>query len=309
VSLLTDPPVLRGVARWQRVVDGWVDNSHDDAFTHTVRLDEPAASIEVTAVVLPPPTYLIREARARGLAGAVDPGVLTGVGRLAGVAMVGGLGRRVAEATGPSPGAAVARDAVIEIARLARQVAKLPRDRAVAAAGDAWACWQLDTTGWADLPDSCFTYSDAGRALFGTRPVVSTMTADIYSANPGQRRVFVRNKVARLERVDGRVRLFHSMYDNVHGFELTYELDVATGRIVRAEGLTPRLPYQGICTEPQSKIASLLGEAADAGLVRRIQTLIGGAGGCAQLYDLTADLLRLLAYEPAVAAAERDAHG
>ncbi len=300
--MFIDPPLLRGRAQWQRVVDAWIDNTHDDAFTHTARLSDPEGTIEVIAVALPSPTYAIREARARSLAGGVDPSVLSGIAKLAGVSMVGGLGRRVAEATGQGAGAALARDAVIEIARLARQVTKMPRDRAVAAARDPLACWDLDTTGWGDLPNSCFTYSDAGRAVFGTRRITTSMTPDLYSPQPGQSRVFVRKKIARLDRIDGGLRLFHSMYDNVHGFELTFEVDLATGRILRADGMTPRLPYMGVCSEPQRKLATLVGEIVDRGFAKRLQTLVGGSSGCAQIYDLTSDLLRLLAYEaPATA--------
>src|SRR5947208_1536290 len=83
-----------------------------------------------------------------------------------------------------------------------------------------------------DLPDSCFTYSADGRALFGTRTISTPMQPDLYSPRPDQSRVFVRRKIARVMRLDGRLRLFHSMHDNVHGFELTYEVDVATGRIL-----------------------------------------------------------------------------
>jgi hypothetical protein len=50
----------------------------------------------------------------------------------------------------------------------------------------------------------------------------------------------------------------------------------------------------GICSEPQARIRSLIGQTLDAGLLRRIQGLLGGGAGCAQLYDLTADLLRLV---------------
>ena len=209
--------------------------------------------------------------------------------------MIGGLTRRAAEVTGGGEGAALVVDATIEVARLARQVAKLDRERAErAAGGDPWECWQLDTTGWVDLPNSCFAYSDAGRALFGTRTITTPMQPDLYSPRPGQSRVFERRKIARLERKDGRLLLFHSMHDNAHGFELTYEVDPASGRIVRAEHLTPKLPYMGICSEPQRKIAAMLGETADAGLRKRIQAHLGGEAGCAQLYDLTADLLKLL---------------
>lgn len=290
-----DPTLLRGRDAWQRVVEGWIDNTHDDAFTHTVQVREPDMALEVSAVALPSPSYEIREARARLLDGVVDDRVLSGLPGLRGTRMVAGLGRALAEATGTGKGAVLARDAVVEIARLARQAAKLPRERADATRGNPRACWELDRAGWDDLPDSCFTYTDAGRALFETRTVAATMTVDLYSPRPGQTRVFVRRKVARLERAGGRLRLSHSMHDNVHGFDLTYEIDLATGRIVHAEGVTPRLPYAGICSEPQRKLATLVGETVDGGFGKRIQALIGGSTGCAQLYDLTADLLKLLA--------------
>lgn len=289
------PALLRERDRYERVMDGWVDNTHADAFTHTVVLRDDDQTLELSVVAEPSPTYLIREARCRRLAGALDPALAASIEKLAGTPMVGGLSRRVAELAGSGPGAAFVLGAVVEVARLARQTAKLPRERAErAAGGNAWECWQLDMTGWVDLPNSCFTYTDAGRRLFGSRTVTSPMQVDLYCSRPGQSRVFERKKVARLEHHDGRLALFHSMHDNVHGFELTYEIDVATGSIVRAEHITPRLPYMGICSEPQRKITALLGETVDDGLRRRIQGYLGGESGCAQLYDLTSDLLKLL---------------
>jgi hypothetical protein len=299
---LIDLPLLAGRIRWERVVDGWCDNTDAETFTHTVRLvdgapgADPDAAVEVAVVARPSPGYEIRHVRAAAIGGAVDPAVLAGCAKLSGVGMVAGLGRRLAEATGEGRGARQVRDAIVEVARLARQVAKLPRDVAdhAVAAGPA-ACREADQAGFADLPDSCFTYSDAARALFAERQVVTPMTADLYSPRPGAERVFVRRKVARLERADGRVRLTHSMRDNVHGFDVLYEVDLATGRVVRAEHTTSRLPYAGICTEPQRNMAHMLGEALDAGLAKRIQSHLGGPRGCAQLYDLTADLLKLAA--------------
>ena len=289
------PALLQGRDRYERVMDGWVDNTHADAFTHTVVLRDDDQAVEVSVVAQPSPSYLIQEARCRPIAGALDPTLVASIEKLAGTQMVGGLSRRVAELTGAGPGAGFVLGAVVEVARLARQVAKLPRERAErAAGGNAWECWQLDMTGWIDLPNSCFTYTDAGRSLFGSRTVTTPMQPDLYSSQPGQRRVFERKKVARLARQDGRLGLFHSMHDNVHGFEVTYEIDLATGTIVRAEHVTPRLPYMGICSEPQRKIAALVGETVDDGLRRRIQSHLGGETGCAQLYDLTADLLKLL---------------
>lgn len=290
------PALLTGRDRYERVMHGRVDNTHEDALTHTVRLTDDDRSLEVAVVALPSPTYVIREARLTPLAGPIDPALASGFARLAGTAMVGGLTRRAVEVLGGGEGAALAVDATIEAARLARQVAKMPRAAAErAAGGDALDWWTLDMNGWIDLPNSCFTYSPAGRALFGTRTIATAAVPDLYSPRPGQQKVFARRKVARLERAGGRLRLFHSMHDNVHGFELTCEIDLASNTITRAEHVTPRLPYAGVCTEPQRRFAALVGEKADPALRKRIQTVLGGETGCAQLYDLTADLLKLLA--------------
>jgi hypothetical protein len=295
-----DPPLLRGRDRYERVTDGWVDSVREDAFTHTVTLEDGEQGLTLEVVALPSPTYEILQARCEAH-GAVGPAA-AGLAGLAGIRMVGGLTRRVAEVTGPGPRGRLIVDAMIEVARLARQVTRLPAAQAArASGGNARACWELDTAGWIDLPGSCFTYSDAGRALLARPGVSVTMTPDLYAPGPGQRRVFVRRKIARLERRGERLILGHSMHDNVHGFELRYEVDAATGRILAAEDVTSRLPYQGICSEPQTRQRSLIGETIDAGLPRRIQTLLGGPTGCAQLYDLTADLLRLLAADRAVA--------
>jgi hypothetical protein len=288
-------PFLSGRDRYERVMDGRVDNTHDDAFTHTVRLSDPDRSVEVRAVCTASPGYEVQEASARVLSGAVDPGIVAEFPRLAGARMVGGFTKCLAEICGPREGAGLFVDAGIEVARLARQVTRMPASAVASLApGDAEACWALDMAGWVDLPDSCFTYSPAGRALFGTRPVSSPMVSALYSPPPGARGVFTRKKVARLVLTGPRLHLFHSMHDNVHGFDLHYEIDLDRETIVAADSITSRLPYAGICTEPQARIESLRGEAVDAALRKRIQSQIGGIGGCAQLYDLTADLLKLL---------------
>jgi hypothetical protein len=291
-----DPAVLRSRDRYERVTDGVTDNTHDDAFTHTVTLADPDRAIEVAVVALPSPDYRIRAARARRVAGDIDPAVLAAVPQLAGTRMVAGLTRAVADVVGRGDMGALVTDAVIEAARLARQVAKFPREEAErAVSGDPRACWELDMAGWADLPDSCFTYSAAGRALFGARAIATPMHPDLYSPRPGQTRVFVRRKVLRAERGDGRLRLFHSMHDNVHGFEVRCEIDAATARIVRADSVISRLPYAGVCSEPQARIQALVGETLDAGFRGRLSGHVGGVSGCAQLFDLTADLLKVLA--------------
>lgn len=289
-------PYLQGRDRYERRTEGWVDASHDDAFTLTTRLRDDDGGVEVVALATPSPNYEIREARCR-VEGAVDPAVAGDFPSLAGTRMVGGFTRRVVEIAGARAGAQLAVDAAIELARLARQVTRLPPERArLAAGGDPRECWQLDMTGWVDIPGSCFTYSEAGRAVFGSRRVTTPMTADLYAPPTGKPRVFNRTKVARLERMGSRLTLFHSMVDEVHSFELRYEIDLDAGKIVGAESLTPRLPYMGICNEPQQKIGALVGQPVDGELRKRIQTLIGGSSGCAQLYDLTSDLIKLLTF-------------
>src|SRR5262249_60583187 len=89
---------------------------------------------------LPSQSYLIRAARCGAVAGRFDREVPAGIGRLAGTQMVGGLSRRVGELTGAGAGAGFALGALVEAARLARQVAKLPRAPAQRATAHAREC-------------------------------------------------------------------------------------------------------------------------------------------------------------------------
>jgi hypothetical protein len=288
-------PFLVGRDRYERAMEGWVDATHEDAFTHTVTLTDDDRSIELTAVCTPSPGYEVREARGRILAGPADPAIVDRLPRLGGARMVAGFTKRLAEVCEPGTGAGLFVDAGVEVARLARQVTRLPAEATAGfRRGDALGCWHLDTTGWVDLPDSCFTYSAAGRALFGTRSVFTPMAVELYNPPMGATKVFVRKKRSRLVLTGGRLHLFHSMHDNVHGFDLHYEVDLDSGSIIAADSITSRLPYEGICIEPQGKIAAMIGQPADTPLRKRIQILLGGDRGCAQLYDLTADLLKLL---------------
>ncbi|HYB43080.1 MAG TPA: hypothetical protein VEL75_14980, partial [Candidatus Methylomirabilis sp.] len=245
-------PFLAGRDRYERRTDGWVDNTHEDALTHTVTITDDDSSIELSAVCTVSPGYEIREARARVLAGAMDAGICDAVGRLRGTRMVAGFTKQLVEVCGTRAGLLV--DAGIEIARLARQVTKLPPSMTAGLRpGDARRCWQLDTTGWAELPNSCFTYSAAGRALLDSLPVATPMAVDLYSPPAGAKKVFVRRKLSRLVSTERRLHLFHSMHDNVHGFDLHYEIDLDSRTVVAADSITSRLPYGGVCSEPQRK--------------------------------------------------------
>src|SRR5262245_16856420 len=236
-------PYLDGRTRYERVIEGWVDNTHEDAFTHTVQASDDDGAVEVSAVCTSSPEYRVVEARARALAGVADPGFADAFGDLAGARMIGGFGRVLGEICGDRPGAPLFADAALEIARLARQVTRLPAAMsAVVADGDATACWNLDTTGWVDLPGSCFTYSAAGRSMLATRHVTTPMERSLYSPPPGARKVFRRKRLLRLVQTDRRLHLFHSMHDNVHGFDVHFEIDLDASEIVAADSVTSRLP-------------------------------------------------------------------
>ncbi len=168
---LIAPALLRGRDRYERVMEGWVDNTHADAFTHTVVLGDDDQAVELSVVAEPSPSYLIREAHCRCLAGVLDPALVANIEKLSGTPMVGGLSRRVAELAGAGPGAAFVLGAVVEVARLARQTAKLPRERAErAAGGNAWECWQLDMTGWVSGVCSSGRRSRDSRGAMGAWP-------------------------------------------------------------------------------------------------------------------------------------------
>lgn len=291
-------PYLVEADRYERIVHGWVDSPRPDDFAITVRIADPWVAIELTADTTPSPEYAIRAARGRLLVGPterVEPVLAEAVTGLAELSMTGGFTRSVAETLGSRAGAQYFIDAAVEVARLARQVTRLPEQVVNERIREGVVgFWRLDMAGWVDLPSSCYTYRAESEALFKQREVRSPMQASLYAPAVGAERVFNRSKVMRLERRDGHLLLGHSMFDEVHSFQIWYRLDPATGTIVDAGSVTPRLPYLGICNDPQRNITALIGQRVDPELRKRIGGFLGGTSGCAQLFDLTADLLKLL---------------
>jgi hypothetical protein len=292
-------PFLEGAPRYGRTMHGWVDVPDDDqGLVITVRLADPWVGIELGARTSPSPEYGIREAWGRvqvGPEARVDPTLGRAMAGLAGLTMTAGLTRRVAELIGDRAGAAYVVDAAIEIARLARQVTRLPREvverhRVAGAAG----YWRLDLLGWLDLAGSCYTYRPESESLFAERAVVPSAFPELYAPPRGGRGVFTRTKAAEIEIRDDWLHLGHTMFDDVHSFQVWYRVDRETGVVIEAGSLTPRLPYAGLCTDVQARVRDLRGQRLDAALRKRLGGLVGGPAGCAQLYDLTADLLRLL---------------
>ena len=78
--------------------------------------------------------------------------------------------------------------------------------------------------------------------------------------------------------------------------ELWYDVDTRSHEIVGARVLTPRLPYMGICDEPQQRARDMVGVKLDADWPGSVRARLGGRRGCFQLTDLTSDLCRLLSW-------------
>lgn len=291
-------PYLADLGYYERTVHGWVDAPDAHAFRITARMVDPWVGLELTAVTTPSPEYGIREAAGRVLVGTpdrIDPSLADGVAGLAGVAMTSGFTRTVGALAADRAGTSYLIDAAVEVARLARQVTRLPRgvvERGFAEG--ALGVWRLDMQGWVDFPSSCYVFRPEAEHLFQDRAVTTSAPPVIYAPGEGATRVFNRTKVARLERLADRVRMSHSMFDEVHSFQVWYVLDPDRRVIVDAGSLTPRLPYAGLCSDVQPRVRALVGQLVDAGLRKRLGALVGGTTGCSQLYDLTADLLKLL---------------
>jgi hypothetical protein len=292
--------LLDDANRYERTVSGWVDVLAPGLLRLGTRQSDHRSSVDVSLDATPSPAFDV--ARAAGTWRSPEPGgdrqdLSDRLSRLAGLQLVPGFRRRVVEALGPEdPRTPFVTDAVIEAARLSRQVTQVD-ERQVPAKPTPRDLRQLDLAAWPEFADMCFTYSPASSALFDGPDVRVPASLDMYVPRPGTRFAFHRYKRAAVELSGGVLRLYQSMFDQVHGFELWYDVDVETRRILRARSLTPRLPYMGICDQVQGRHQALVGLALDERWPVTMREATAGSHGCFQLADLTADLFRLLSLE------------
>jgi hypothetical protein len=283
------------VTPYERTVTAWADRGEGSLLELHARLTDGRLDLEVGLVAEPSPSYQLSRAWAtsRSESTRASHGPLLelfqGVGSLR---IVAGFRREVAGLLGDQPGAGPLIDAAIEAARLSRQVTQT-RVPAAERLGPA-EFHQLDLEAWPELVDLCFTYRRETAPLFTERPVRTPAIVAMYAGHPGQKLVFHRYKRSRVERTGGTLSLYQSMFDQVHGFELWYDVDETTRTVVDARLLTPRLPYMGICDEPQRRVRAMVGVTLDADWPRAVRSRLGGREGCFQLTDLTSDLFRLL---------------
>ena len=296
--MTVDCRFLAQASPYERTVTGWVDALDPPPLLRlSARLTDAIADLEVSLVAEPSPSYRLSEATAiarsettRAAAGPILE-AFRAIGRLR---VASGFRRQVAEILGPHPLAGHLLDAAIEAARLSRQVTRI--DVSGVTRPSPAEFHQLDLEAWPELVDLCFTYRTETRELFAERAVRTPATVEMYSPPPGRPLVFHRYKRSHVARAGSTLALYQSMFDQVHGFELWYDVDIRSHEIVAARVLTPRLPYMGICDEPQQRARDMVGVKLDADWAGSVRGLLGGRRGCFQLTDLTSDLCRLLTW-------------
>jgi DUF2889 family protein len=283
---------------YERTMTGWVDAlDPPPRLRLSARLSDGLVDLEVSLVAEPSPSYQLSEATATARSEATQMAcgsILEAFREVGRLRVAAGFRRQVAEILGEHPLAGHLLDVAIEAARLSRQVTRI--DVASEGRPSPARFHELDLEAWPELVDLCFAYRKETSALFAERAVQTPATVEMYSPPPGRRLVFHRYKRSHVARAGSTLALYQSMFDQVHGFELWYEVNTRSHEIVAARVLTPRLPYMGICDEPQQRAREMVGVKLDADWPASVRGRLGGRRGCFQLTDLTGDLCRLLTW-------------
>lgn len=260
---------------------------HRFAFAHTWRLRAPA--------------YEVIEASAQQLAGEFDPSLCERYAEIKGVRIGRGFSKTVISALGAQPGAKEHLLLAIEMARVGQQVYQYtPEFEAQFPQGEtpseqAHSAWLKDRA-YMSLANTCYAYRDESEALFAGRNIRCGFASELTRPQPGEKRVFWRNKRLTIERTaaDGAPRFLctSAMEDRIHDIKIEFTLG-ADGRISDAHSRGLRLPYHGICEDPQQRTPSLNGVQVTEKFVQQFAEHVGSASGCTHLFDLSIDVMRL----------------
>ena len=261
--------------------------------------------------ILRTPDYKVIEASARHVHGEPDvlaPGLISRYPDIRGVRIGSGFTRVIREALDDLPGHREHLTLAIEMARVGQQGFQLPQDHheqfaplvshmPPGSSRLARMAWEQDRAYMPSLFDSCYAYREETAALFDQRDVVC-FDLNILYPEPGQKRMFWRNKRMQITPLDAGAgfRCQNEMQDTVH--EIRIAFDLASDGVVRAaqsEGI--RLPYHGICEDAQLRTPGLVGQKLGPDFIRRIADQVGGASGCAHLFDLSVDCLRFFNWQ------------
>lgn len=250
------------------------------------------------------PDYEVLEASARQLAGDTaqfEPQLCTRYANIRGVKIGRGFSKHILTALGELPGQQEHLLLAIEMARVGQQVyqytpafeAQFPQrdDSANEFARVAW----LKDRAYMNLADTCYTYRSEALALFDQRPVRCGFGAELTRPKPGDRRVFWRNKRLVIRETAAGFACESGMEDSIHDIKIAFELS-QTGVIANARSRGLRLPYHGLCEDPQQRTPGLNGVQVTAAFVQQFAEQVGGASGCTHLFDLALDVLRLFKF-------------
>lgn len=228
--------------------------------------------------------------------------------RIRGARIGRGFSKRVLTELGGLPGAQEHLFLAIEMARVGQQVFQVParfkaqfaEHRGIGAASAAYNFWRMDRAYMPGLANSCYTYRDASAALFADCNVQIGFGTELYFPKPGEKRVFWREKRLCVSvKKDTESNTFYacetSMNDTIHDIMLEFEL-ARDGVISNAKSEGLRLPYHGICENAQLRTARLNGTRVNKEYVTHFGNHVGGSEGCAHLFDLSIDLLRLFTF-------------
>lgn len=256
------------------------------------------------------PDYEVIEASASQLDGAdsqFDPRLCARYAGINGIRIGRGFSSRVGAVLGNLPGRQEHLFLAIEMARVGQQVYQYTPEfeaRFPSAAADeteaAYLAWLKDREYMADLANSCYTYRDESTEFFKIREVRCGFGPELFRPKPGDKRVFWRNKslAIREYRSQDESRTYScasAMEDSIHDIKIDFDLS-RDGLISNARSHGLRLPYHGICEDVQLRTPGLNGLRISQNFLRQIADLIGGAGGCTHLFDLSLDCLRLLKF-------------
>jgi hypothetical protein len=261
--------------------------------------------------ILQTPDYEVLEASARHLRGEstiLAPALVSRYPHIQGVRIGAGFTGTVREVLGDLPGHREHLTLAIEMARVGQQAYKLPREhherfRPLVAHMQpgpsrlARMIWEQDRDYMPSLCNSCHVYRDETAALFDEREVVC-FDLNVLYPEPGQKRIFWRRKRMHISPLaDGAG--FHcrnAMQDTVHDIRVTFDMALdGTIQAAQSEGI--RLPYHGLCEDPQLRMPGLKGQKLGPDFIRLIADQVGGTSGCAHLFDLSVDCLRFFNWQ------------
>ncbi len=261
--------------------------------------------------VLQAPAYEVVEASARHLHGEPDtlsPELKSRYPDICGVRIGVGFTRAIRQALGDLPGHQEHLALAIEMAHVGQQVYKLPKDNIErfhplvahmppGPSRQSRLLWEQDRDYMPSLLGSCYAYREETLKLFDERNIVS-IDCGVASPDPGQKRVFWRHKrlhiASRPEGVGFHCR--SEMEDTIHEIRVAFDIE-SDGTLQAAQSEGVRLPFHGICETPHQQIPGLNGQKLSVDFVRLVADQIGGASGCAHLFDLSVDCLRFFNWQ------------